>query len=194
KKIILQNMGMLNHLVVSGGEPFIQPEALVALISSLKAEKELHITIETNGTLYNQSLVEAIDFFSISPKLKNSVPTREKLQKTKAVIPCEPEKFEKTRCNIQVIQSIIDRCKTSDNKDFQLKFVVQNHDEIEEIENDFLNCLTGWKPDDVVLMPLGSTPDELKQTRMVAVEAAIERGWRYSPRLQINYFGGKAGV
>ncbi|MCF8359509.1 MAG: 7-carboxy-7-deazaguanine synthase QueE [Prolixibacteraceae bacterium] len=194
KNTILQNIGMLNHLVISGGEPFIQPGSLVELISMLKTEKNLHISIETNGTLFDQKLVEAVDFFSISPKLKNSVPTKEKLDKTKTVIPFKPDQAEKTRRNIRVIQSIIDHCNATKEKDFQLKFVVQNHSEIEEIENDFLNCLNGWKPDDVVLMPLGSTPDELLQTRMVAVEAAIERGWRYSPRLQINYFGGKAGV
>ncbi len=194
KNIILQNIGMLNHLVISGGEPFIQPVPLKELISMLKAVKQLHISIETNGTLFDHELVEAVNFFSISPKLKNSVPTKEKLEKINAVIPFEPAQAEKTRRNIQVIQSIIDHCNVTKNKGFQLKFVVQNHDEIKEIETDFLNCLNGWKPDDVVLMPLGSTPDELQQTRMVAVEAAIERGWRYSPRLQINYFGGKAGV
>jgi hypothetical protein len=29
---------------------------------------------------------------------------------------------------------------------------------------------------------------------MIALETAIERGWRFSPRLQITYFGGVAGV
>jgi 7-carboxy-7-deazaguanine synthase len=79
-------------------------------------------------------------------------------------------------------------------KDFQLKFVVQNHDELTEIEETFLAHLKNWQPDDVVLMPLGSNPEELEQTRMIALETAIERGWRFSPRLQITYFGGVAGV
>jgi 7-carboxy-7-deazaguanine synthase len=194
KNTILQNIGKMSHLVISGGEPFIQPGSLVELITKLKAEKEIHVSIETNGTLFDQKLVDAVDFFSISPKLKNSVPTKEKLDKTKTVIPFEPDQAEKTRRNIRAIQSVIDHCKVSEEKDFQLKFVVQHHDEITEIENDFLNNLKGWEPSDIVLMPLGSKPEELQQTRLVAVEAAIERGWRYSPRLQINYFGGIAGV
>jgi len=194
KNIILNNLGKMNHLVISGGEPFIQAESLSALITELKQERNIHISFETNGTLFNEELVSNIDFFSISPKLRNSVPTKEKLDKTGVMIPFEPEQAEKTRRNLSVIQAIIDHCSQTPGKDFQLKFVVQNHDELKEIEDDFLAQLTGWNPDDIVLMPLGSTPEELVQTRMVTLEAAIERGWRFSPRLQINYFGGVAGV
>ena len=194
KKVILNNLGHLNHLVISGGEPFIQPEALSILTQELKNERNLHVSVETNGTLFNEQLVNQIDFFSISPKLKNSLPTKEKLQKTGVIIPFEPAQAERNRKNIVVIQQIIDHCNKHQNKDFQLKFVIQNHDELLEIENSFLSQLTGWNPDDIVLMPLGSTPEELRQTRMVTIEAAIERGWRYSPRLQINYFKGVPGV
>lgn len=194
KNTILNNIGKMNHLVISGGEPFIQAEVISKLISELKKERNIHISVETNGTLFNERLVNNIDFFSISPKLKNSVPTKIKLDKTGVMIPFEPEQAEKTRRNISVIQSIIDHCHQTPGKDFQLKFVVQNHDELLEIEETFLSCLTGWNADDVVLMPLGSTPQELIQTRMITLEAAIERGWRFSPRLQINYFGGIAGV
>ncbi|MBN2806781.1 MAG: 7-carboxy-7-deazaguanine synthase QueE [Prolixibacteraceae bacterium] len=194
KNIILNNLGKMNHLVISGGEPFIQPEGLVTLIRALKAERPLHVAVETNGTLFHKELVDEIDFFSISPKLKNSIPTFEKLEKTRTHIPFEPAQAEKTRRNIAVLQQFIDHCIAIPQKDFQLKFVVQHHDELVEIEESFLTHLTGWKPDDIVLMPLGSTPEELRQTRMVAVEAAIERGWRFSPRLQINYFGGVSGV
>ena len=194
KKIILNNIGMMNHVIISGGEPFIQPDGLIHLISELKKERNIHFSVETNGTIFNEELIKNIDFFSISPKLKNSVPTKEKLNKTKTIIPFEPEQAEKTRRNIEVLQKFIDHCKASPGKDFQLKFVVQNHDELVEIEETFLAHLTNWQPDDIVLMPLGSTPEELEQTRMVALEAAIERGWRYSPRLQITYFGGVAGV
>ena len=194
KNILLNNLGNLNHIIISGGEPFIQADGLVELINQLKSERAIHVSLETNGTLFDKNLVELVDFFSISPKLKNSVPTKYKLEKTKVVLPFEPEQVEKSRRNIHGIQNIIDHCNSIIHKDFQLKFVVQNHDELNEIETDFLSELQNWKSDDVVLMPLGSTPEELEQTRMVTLEAAIERGWRYSPRLQITYFGGVAGV
>lgn len=194
KQIILNNLGMLNHLVISGGEPFIQAAGLAKLIQSIRKDKNIHVAIESNGTLYNEELVNEVDFFSLSPKLKNSVPTKAKMDKTKVILPFEPEQAEHIRRNIKVLQQIIDHANAHPGKDFQLKFVVQNHDELQEIEDTFLAHLTAWKPDDVVLMPLGSTPEELEQTRMIALEAAIERGWRFSPRLQITYFGGIAGV
>lgn len=194
KSLVLNNLGNINHLVISGGEPFIQPTGITELIESLKKERELHVSVESNGTIFDEGLVNQIDFFSISPKLKNSIPTKEKLDKTGINIPFEPAQADKTRRNIRVIQQIIDHCRQNKGKDFQLKFVVQNHDELSEIEESFLSQLSGWQPDDIVLMPLGSTPEELRQTRMIVVEAAIERGWRFSPRLQINYFGGVAGV
>jgi 7-carboxy-7-deazaguanine synthase len=193
-KIILNNLGKMNHLVISGGEPFIQAESISELITELKKERDIHVSVETNGTILSEKLTGKVNFFSISPKLKNSVPTQTKLAKTNITIPFEPEQPEKIRKNISAIQSIIDHCKANPGKDFQLKFVVQNHDELQEIEETFLSQLTGWNPDDVVLMPLGSTPEELIQTRMVTLAAAIERGWRFSPRLQINYFGGVSGV
>lgn len=194
KNTILNNIGKINHLVISGGEPFIQAEAISALAMELKQIRNLHVSVETNGTFFNEAMVNNIDFFSISPKLRNSVPTSEKLQKAKVSLPFEPGQAEKIRKNISAIQSIIDHCRLNSEKDFQLKFVVQGHDELKEIEEEFLSCLTGWTPEDIVLMPLGSTPDELRQTRMTTIEAAIEHGWRYSPRLQINYFGGVSGV
>ena len=194
KQLILNNIGKMNHLVISGGEPFIQAEGIVSLISELKLERSLHFSVETNGTLFHEKLVNNIDFFSISPKLRNSIPTQAKLDKTGTSIPFETGQAEKIRLNIPAIQAIIDHCRQTPGKDFQLKFVVQNRNELQEIEDTFLSQLRGWNPDDIVLMPLGSTPEELIQTRMITLEAAIERGWRFSPRLQINYFGGVGGV
>jgi len=200
-EFLIYNSKNLGYVIIDGIRDLItdinsQDEAKMISDKLLKWTKErnIHISVETNGTLFNEELVKSVDFFSISPKLKNSVPTKKKLDKTGVMIPFEPEQAEKTRRNISVIQAIIDHCRQTPGKDFQLKFVVQNHHELIEIEEDFLAHLTGWNSDDVVLMPLGSTPEELIQTRMVTLEAAIERGWRFSPRLQINYFEGVAGV
>lgn len=194
KRLILNNLGKMNHLIISGGEPFLQSGSLVQLIKELKQERELHISVETNGTIYREELVNAIDFFSISPKLRNSLPTPDKVALAGIDLPLRAEQYDAARTNIAALQQMIDHCRGRSAKDFQLKFVVQSHKEVEEIEASFLSKLTGWKPADVVLMPVGSSPEELSQTRMVVMEAAIERGWRYSPRLHITYFGGKAGV
>jgi len=194
KNLILNNLGNMNHLVISGGEPFLQAKALANLLTEVKRERQIHVSVETNGTIFNPELVGLIDFFSISPKLQNSVPNVTKLEKTGLTLPFDDHQFEKIRKNLPVLQALIDHCKANKGKDFQLKFVMQSHAELLEVEETFLARLKDWKPDDVVLMPLGSTPHELQQTRMLTLEAAISRGWRYSPRLQINYFNGIAGV
>ena len=51
------------QVVITGGEPFMQPKALISLCQQLQ-QRGLHITIETNGTLFES--VEA-DLLSISP-------------------------------------------------------------------------------------------------------------------------------
>ena len=58
------------QVVITGGEPFMQAKELTGLCQQLHQQGQ-HITIETNGTLFQQ--VEA-DLLSISPKLANSNP------------------------------------------------------------------------------------------------------------------------
>jgi 7-carboxy-7-deazaguanine synthase len=192
---VLLNAGNINHLVISGGEPLIQADALVKLITLIRNRRpNFKVAIETNGTLFHEGLFDAVNFFSISPKLTNSLPTVQKLAETDVVIPAEIEKYRDTHINVKVLQQYITGVRQSGNKDFQLKFVVAHQDECNEIENTVLRHLSGFEPEDIVLMPLGSTPEELAQTRMIALEAAIGRGWRFSPRLQVTYFNGRAGV
>src|SRR6185295_15507830 len=62
--------GGSTHVVVTGGEPMIQQD-IMQLTQRLK-DLELHITIETAGTVYQPV---TCDLMSISPKLANSTPT-----------------------------------------------------------------------------------------------------------------------
>ena len=58
------------HVVITGGEPFIQPKELMALCEELD-KRGHHITIETNATLF---AAVAAHLISMSPKLRNSDP------------------------------------------------------------------------------------------------------------------------
>ena len=192
---IQYNMGNIPLLVISGGEPLIQADNLVALIKLLRSEKpDIKIAVETNGTVFHGELAGLVDFFSISPKLKNALPTPEKVKKSGIVLPAAPENYKKLQINIRVLQQYIDLCKNSPGKDFQLKFVISSENETNEIKDQYLDRLKNWKNEDIVLMPLGSTPEELAQTRLMAMETAIKNGFRYTPRLQVTYFDGIAGV
>ena len=72
--LVRANLGPIRHVIISGGEPTLQPLPLVELARYLKKELNVHITLETNGVLFIPELATHIDLFSVSPKLKSSDP------------------------------------------------------------------------------------------------------------------------
>jgi len=183
----------MKHVVISGGEPTRQPEALAELCEKL-SDLDLGVTIETNGTLFDMRWAEHVDLFSISPKLQDSIPTIEKMKKVGIEIEFDRGiKQKMLRKNIQVLQSIIDTAE-SFGATFQLKFVITRSENVEEIKRDFLNHLTGWEPSDIYLMPVGANPAELLKSSRMTAQIAIENGWNYTPRLQVDLFGNLPGV
>ena len=186
-QLVHANRGNMKYVVVSGGEPTMQ-KGVVELLAKLQSIG-MHTTIETNATIFNKSMARHINLVSMSPKLASSTPWSDNLLNT-GIDYSEhwAKKHESKRRNIDTIQKYIDAAKLYDN-DFQLKFVVQNPGDIEEIENDFLAHLLGWTADDVVLMPEGTSSDMLADRSYWAIEAAINRGWRFTPRLHIELFG-----
>ncbi len=193
---IAQNLGNLQHIVISGGEPILQNKALVSLCYQLKHELNVHITIETNATIFDYELALHVDFFSLSPKLISSTPNKEKIKKAKFPIANNyPLLHEKRRLNIEAIQQFIN-CReniTGHDYDFQLKFVVASENEEQEIK-DILKSLSGWKNEDIILMPLGKNKTELLKSTQISWKMAVRNGWRFSPRLHIDLFGDVAGV
>lgn len=208
-KVVQLNLGNIGHIVISGGEPTIQP-AIVGLASLLKKQMDVHITLETNGVHYLTELSPFIDLFSISPKLKSSEPTIEKNKLiTKPVEDRYIRDHARYRRNIETIQKYINASMIMEsyygddpgllperrpNKDFQLKFVVSRNEDEDEIKKGFLSELNFVKKTDVLVMPVGSNPGFLKNHQDIAVKMAIRNGWRFSPRIQIDLFGDKAGT
>lgn len=58
-------------VVITGGEPLLQTEAVVELIDALRADDHRAIVdIESNGSIVpSDELIERIDYFVLSPKL-----------------------------------------------------------------------------------------------------------------------------
>ncbi|MBI4231716.1 7-carboxy-7-deazaguanine synthase QueE [Candidatus Peregrinibacteria bacterium] len=65
------------HLVITGGEPLIQQNALIELLEKLKG---YYIEIETSGSL-KSSLDKYVNHYNCSPKLSNSKNKSIKLEK-----------------------------------------------------------------------------------------------------------------
>lgn len=178
--IVRQNTENIRHIVITGGEPFLQAKELQGLCSLLKQDG-YHLTIETNATLFDQTVADHIDLFSLSPKLASSAPP----------FPYS-ENHHKLRINVEIIQSFIDHARRN-KKDFQLKFVYASDRDVIEIQS-VLSQLQGWKNEDILLMPLGGDAETMRLNVRKTLEYCIRNGWRYCDRLHISLFGAKAGV
>lgn len=192
-EIVKCNIGPIKYIVISGGEPLMQKDALAKLCQKLKLEVGVHLTLETNGTLFSEDVAKWIDLFSISPKLNNAEPDEEKLKHYK-IESSAPFLFgDKHRRKIGVLQKYID-LHNQREQDLQFKFVVGRETDEVEIKTQFLDKLKDWKIEDIMLMPLGANMKHLAITQKMVLKMAIKNGWRFSPRIHIEMFGTKIGV
>lgn len=188
-KIVVENTcdQNINHVVISGGEPTMQTDALVELVQKLNA-LFYHITIETNATIYDDRISKYSNLMSMSPKLASSTPWIANLKNSGVEYKQKwAERHERDRINIDVIQNYIND-RTRKNCDFQLKFVVSTEQDLEEIET-ILSQLRNFQPSDICLMPEGVDINTLNSRTGWVAEQALKRGWRFCPRLHILMFG-----
>ena len=61
--LVMNNAKDLKYIVVTGGEPMIQPIPMTLFLKELKKYK-FHTTIETNGTLCDKEMLEYVDIIS----------------------------------------------------------------------------------------------------------------------------------
>ena len=161
------------HVVITGGEPFIQVKELTELCQELE-HRGHHITIETNATIFAPVAAHLI---SMSPKLRNSNP------------PSDNRYFgrhERGRIRPDVIRQFLDRYEC------QVKFVVDQPTDLEEIKA--LQAEIPIPAETIVLMPQGITPEELAPKQEWLVDICKEHGYRYSPRVHVDIWGDKRGV
>lgn len=158
------------HVVVTGGEPMIQPE-MVALTEGLRAMGQ-HITIETAGTVFREV---ACDLMSISPKLANSTPEGE-----------FAAQHERLRYQPEVLRRLMAWCA------YQLKFVIAAPEDVVEVAR--VCEQLGAERGRVVLMPEGTKAEVLRERGVWLAEECKRTGYRYSPRLHVDLWGDKRGV
>lgn len=190
-KLVEVNRGNINSVVISGGEPTMQTEELIELMKGL-SEMGMHITLETNATIYHPDFSVYCDLVSMSPKLKSSTPTKELLAKEKQSENWV-KKHEEIRYNLGVIQSWITGAYEN-GKDFQLKFVCSSQEDIDEIEEKYIKKLSYISQKDIYIMPEGMTEEVLKKNSIKCLQYCLAKGWNFTPRLHINLFGQAKGV
>lgn len=162
------------HVVVTGGEPMIAPE-IVALTERLR-DTGLHITIETAGTVFAPV---ACNLMSISPKLRNSTPHERDGGRWAA-------QHDRLRWQPEVLRRLVS------DYEYQLKFVIAEPHDVEEVEQ--VRQELGVVAARVVLMPEGTRREIVQERGVWLAELCKQGGYRYSPRLHIDLWGGRRGV
>ncbi|MFV2073142.1 MAG: 7-carboxy-7-deazaguanine synthase QueE [Thermoanaerobaculales bacterium] len=160
------------HVVVTGGEPLLQRE-IGRLTDGLK-EAGLHLTVETAGTLMPSF---HCDLLSVSPKTANSDPAGEPRVRHRRI-----------REDFAPLQRLLQRFH-----EHQLKFVIEGADDLPEILA-LVDALGEIDPARVLLMAQGRSAEEVAERAPLVASLCAEHGFRYTPRLQLDLFGGGRGV
>jgi 7-carboxy-7-deazaguanine synthase len=193
----IEDNPQIDHAFISGGEPTIHPD-LVRKLTSLLHDYNYFVAIETNGTHYVEN--SGLDFITISPKLKNSVPVTGKtihdvyVNRT-ATTQEDAARHEKNRKAYDQMKKWVDEYSSGDRGGegmYQLKFVVSDGSEPEEIR--YVQNLLGAPHKNIYLMPEGSTNEYLNKRRQWVMELCIREGYRYTDRLHIIAYGAKRYV
>lgn len=165
------------HLVITGGEPLLGYQRLYpAMIERCRDNGLRNLTFETNGSqalypeveeyLYQEFTRNGRDYdkltFSVSPKL-----------------PCSGEPWEKA-INPKIVKSYEMIGYT------YLKFVVATRKDVEDADRAVAEFREAGFGGPVYLMPMGGVPQVYNLNTQEVARLAMERGWRYSPRLQVD--------
>lgn len=164
------------HLIITGGEPLLGwQRSYEDLLSHEKMKDLSSLTFETNGTqkltedfkkyLYKYSRLHKGSteiVFSVSAKLS---PSGEKWED--AILPDVVKEYDWYG-------------------EVYLKFVVDKETDIYEIDRAVAAYRDVGIRGDVYLMPVGGTDQLYFNNYRAVAEMAMKRGWRYSPRLQVD--------
>jgi 7-carboxy-7-deazaguanine synthase len=165
------------HIVLTGGEPMVA-KGIHGLAARLRALGK-HITIETAGTIAPDDI--ACDLASLSPKLAHSTPSPELAGPWSA-------RHERDRWQPDIIRAWINHC------DYQLKFVVRVHSDVEEIIALLEKNHIAVPAHKILLMPEGTDVAALHAAAVQVAEWCKRYGFRYTPRLHIDLYGNTMGT
>jgi len=169
------------HLVITGGEPLLGWQRFwKELLEHPRMEDLKNVTFETNAT---QSLRE--DF-------REYLKSQDRIQFTFSCSPKLTVSGESWNDAIkpETVRSYYD----IPNSELYLKFVVADNVDVDEVTQAVSEYRKEGIECPVYIMPLGGRSEEYGlNTRRVAT-LAMERGWRYTPRLHVDIFGNAWGT
>jgi len=160
-------------VVITGGEPMVNAE-LAELARGLKKNGR-HITIETAGIAYAADL--QCDLMSISPKLSNSEPVEAEAA----------GRHNEGRLDIEVLRKLLGEYE------YQLKFVVDSEDDLQEVEQT-IEALGNVDLEKVMLMPQAASREELSVRSPMVADMCKRSGFAFCQRLQVLLWDNERGM
>lgn len=169
------------HLVITGGEPLLGwQRAYVELFNHPKMKDLQNVTFETNTTQ------------SIKPELRAFFNDNERIQFT---FSCSPKLSISGHSWVDAIRpSVASEYHTTPNSNMYFKFVVCDDVDVGEVDRAVSEYRTQDVMAPVYLMAVGGTTSSYFKNGKNVAELALEKGYRYSPRLHVDVFGNAWGT
>jgi organic radical activating enzyme len=168
------------HLVITGGEPLLGwQKQYPDLLDHPKMHDLKEITFETNGTMrLTKEFKEYLTKWRAQREITFSV---------SAKLPCSGEPW-KDAIKPQVV------CDYENYGTVYLKFVVATEEDIKDAEKAVEEYRDEGFTGHVYLMPIGGVESVYSLNAKSVAIAAMNRGWRYSDRLQVPLFKNEWGT
>lgn len=160
------------HLVITGGEPLLQQERILAFLTYLEENYQLKpiVEIETNATIIPLlELDQRVQYWNTSPKLSNS------------------GMFPKQRLLPDVLKWF------SQNPNTMFKFVITKQQDFDELQTEFIHTAL-IDSSKIVLMPGADSIEQLLERNQFVAELCIQHQLRMCTRLHVEIWNKLTGV
>lgn len=165
------------HLIITGGEPLLGwQRSFSDLLAEDRMKSLKSLTFETNGT---QQLTDDFKKFLFLYSTKCHKGSTEVVFSVSAKLSPSGESWDDA-----IKPKIVDEYQGYG--EVYLKFVVDKETDIYEIERAVESYRDNGFRGDVYLMPVGGTADLYFANYQAVAEMSMKKGWRYSPRLQVD--------
>lgn len=168
------------HFILTGGEPLLWQRFWIELLQHPRMADLKNLTIETNTTQ------------PLNRKFFTFLSEQEQFQVTWA---CSPKLTVSGEAwNDAIKPQVACQYLNVQNSKMYLKFVVADETDIKDVKRAVDQYIEGTVNVPVYVMPVGGCKEEYGANKINVAELALEKGWRYSPRLQVDLFGNNWGT
>jgi len=165
------------HLVITGGEPLLGwQRSYEELLAHDNMKGLRYVTFETNGT---QKLTDDFKKFLFNYSDKKGLGDAEFTFSVSAKLSASGESWDDA-----ILPEVVNTYNNYGT--VYLKFVIDKDSDIEEVERAVKAYKDYGLDCDIYLMPVGGTDVKYFSNYKAVAEMAMRKGWKYSPRLQVD--------